>query len=61
MACTHGADWAWPVTVPVHYDDYTLFKSPLPVFRKAADQAGLTSVIHYLNRGDSYRLGPPEQ
>ena len=47
--------------IPVHYDDYTLFKSPLPVFRKAADQAGLTSVIHYLNRGDSYRLGPPEQ
>jgi hypothetical protein len=23
--------------------------------------AGLPSVIHYLNRGDSYRLGPPEQ
>ena len=47
--------------IPVHYDDYTLFKSPLPDFRKAADQPGLTSVIHYLNRGDSYRLGPPEQ
>jgi L-ascorbate metabolism protein UlaG (beta-lactamase superfamily) len=47
--------------IPVHYDDYTLFKSPLPDFRKAADQAGLPSVIHYLNRGDSYRLGPPEQ
>ena len=28
---------------------------------EAADQAGLPSVIHYLNRGDSYRLGPPEQ
>jgi L-ascorbate metabolism protein UlaG (beta-lactamase superfamily) len=43
--------------IPVHYDGYTLFKSPLPDFRKAADQAGLPSVIHYLNRGDSYRLG----
>jgi L-ascorbate metabolism protein UlaG (beta-lactamase superfamily) len=47
--------------IPVHYDDYTLFKSPLSDFRKAADQGGLPSVIHYLNRGDSYRLGPPEQ
>jgi hypothetical protein len=49
-----------PAAIPVHYDDYTLFKSPLPDFRKAADQAGLPSVIHYLNRGESYRLGPPE-
>jgi len=24
--------------IPVHYDDYTLFKSPLPDFRKAADR-----------------------
>jgi L-ascorbate metabolism protein UlaG (beta-lactamase superfamily) len=46
--------------IPVHYDDYTLFKSPLRDFRKAASQAGLPPVIHYLSRGDSYRLGPPE-
>jgi L-ascorbate metabolism protein UlaG (beta-lactamase superfamily) len=43
--------------IPVHYDDYTLFKSPLSDFRKAAENAGLPSVIHYLNRGDSYQLG----
>jgi L-ascorbate metabolism protein UlaG (beta-lactamase superfamily) len=46
--------------IPIHYDDYTLFKSPLPDFRKAAGQAGLPTVIHYLNRGDSYRLDPSE-
>jgi L-ascorbate metabolism protein UlaG (beta-lactamase superfamily) len=42
--------------IPVHYDDYTLFKSPLADFRRAAEQAGLPTAIHYLNRGDSYRL-----
>jgi L-ascorbate metabolism protein UlaG (beta-lactamase superfamily) len=43
--------------IPIHYDDYTLFKSPLSDFRKAAGNAGLPSVIHYLNRGDRYHLG----
>jgi L-ascorbate metabolism protein UlaG (beta-lactamase superfamily) len=46
--------------IPIHHDDYTLFKSPLPDFRRAAGQAGLPTVIHYLNRGDSYRLDPSE-
>ena len=27
--------------VPIHYDDYTLFKSPLADFRQAAAEAGL--------------------
>lgn len=44
--------------IPIHYDDYTLFNSPLSDFRKAAERAGLPSVVHYLNRGDSYQLGP---
>jgi L-ascorbate metabolism protein UlaG (beta-lactamase superfamily) len=42
--------------IPIHYDDYTLFKSPLAEFRKAAEQAGLPSAVHYLNRGDTYQL-----
>jgi L-ascorbate metabolism protein UlaG (beta-lactamase superfamily) len=46
--------------IPIHYDDYTLFKSPLSDFRRTADAAGLPTVIHYLNRGDSYRLDPSE-
>jgi L-ascorbate metabolism protein UlaG (beta-lactamase superfamily) len=44
--------------IPVHYDDYTLFKSPLSDFRRAAEEAGLPAEIHYLSRGDSYHLGP---
>jgi L-ascorbate metabolism protein UlaG (beta-lactamase superfamily) len=42
--------------IPVHYDDYTLFKSPLPDFRRAAAEAGLPARIHYLSRGESYSL-----
>jgi len=43
--------------IPVHYDDYTLFKSPLSDFRRAAEEAGLATELHYLGRGESYRLG----
>jgi L-ascorbate metabolism protein UlaG (beta-lactamase superfamily) len=42
--------------IPVHYDDYTLFKSPLRDFRQAAERVGLTARVHYLDRGDTYRL-----
>jgi L-ascorbate metabolism protein UlaG (beta-lactamase superfamily) len=44
--------------IPVHYDDYTLFKSPLSDFRRAAEAASLPTEVHYLARGDSYRHGP---
>jgi L-ascorbate metabolism protein UlaG (beta-lactamase superfamily) len=43
--------------IPVHYDDYTLFKSPLSDFRRAAEAAGLPTAVHYLSRGESYRFG----
>jgi L-ascorbate metabolism protein UlaG (beta-lactamase superfamily) len=42
--------------IPVHYDDYTLFKSPLSDFRQAVADAGLRCDIHYLDRGETYRL-----
>lgn len=42
--------------VPIHYDDYTLFKSPLSDFRQAAAEAGLPVNLRYLNRGDTLRL-----
>jgi L-ascorbate metabolism protein UlaG (beta-lactamase superfamily) len=47
--------------VPVHYDDYTVFRSPLEDFRVAAERAGLAVDIHYLDRGESFSfaLGPP--
>lgn len=46
--------------IPIHYDDYTVFKSPLEDFRKAAEEAGLSTEIHYLERGDTFRFDPAE-
>ena len=43
--------------IPVHYDDYPLFKSPLSEFRREAERAGLPVAIRYLARGQTYRLG----
>lgn len=44
------------VTVPIHYDDYDVFLSPLSDFRKAVDDAGLSSKVVYLERGEEYRF-----
>ena len=44
------------VTVPIHYDDYDVFLSPLDDFRRAVDAAGLGDRVVYLDRGDEYRF-----
>jgi L-ascorbate metabolism protein UlaG (beta-lactamase superfamily) len=38
--------------VPIHYDDYTAFKSPLSDFQREVRAAGLESTVTYLGRGD---------
>ncbi|KAI0358908.1 Metallo-hydrolase/oxidoreductase [Trametes cingulata] len=42
------------VTIPIHYDDYDVFKSPLKDFQELVTQAGLDKKVVYLNRGDQY-------
>ncbi len=39
--------------VPIHFDDYTVFKSPLDEFRAAAARAGLESEIRYVTHGET--------
>lgn len=39
--------------VPIHYNDYTVFKSPIEEFLLAAREAGLEDRIHYLKHGES--------
>jgi L-ascorbate metabolism protein UlaG (beta-lactamase superfamily) len=39
--------------IPLHYDDYTLFKSPLSEFRQAAAHAGVGTTVHYLDRAQA--------
>ncbi|TFK52310.1 Metallo-hydrolase/oxidoreductase [Heliocybe sulcata] len=42
------------VTLPVHYDDYDVFLSPLTDFQEAMASAGLGEKVAYLDRGDAY-------
>ncbi|MBE9179591.1 MBL fold metallo-hydrolase [Oculatella sp. LEGE 06141] len=44
--------------IPIHYNDYTVMKSPLEDFVKAIAEAGLTDRVRYLNHGDTYQFEP---
>ncbi|MFX0592260.1 MBL fold metallo-hydrolase [Melissospora conviva] len=48
------------VTLPIHYDDYRVFRSPLTDFLGAAARHDLRPAIQTLRRGDTRPLiGPP--
>lgn len=40
--------------IPIHYNDYDRFKSPLSDFQKAVKAAGLDNKIRYLKPGETY-------
>ncbi|HVF29484.1 MAG TPA: MBL fold metallo-hydrolase [Pyrinomonadaceae bacterium] len=42
--------------IPIHYNDYDVFKSPLKDFKKAAERAGFSDRIVYLAHGESYEF-----
>jgi L-ascorbate metabolism protein UlaG (beta-lactamase superfamily) len=42
--------------VPVHYDDYGVFTSPLQDFQTAVDRAGFADRVTYVMRGDTVPL-----
>jgi L-ascorbate metabolism protein UlaG (beta-lactamase superfamily) len=46
--------------IPIHYNDYTVFKSPLEDFKKAITQAGLEDRVRYLAHGETYEFEVPE-
>lgn len=45
--------------IPIHYNDYTVFKSPLDDFKRAVDAAGLTDQVVYLSHGETYSFDVP--
>jgi L-ascorbate metabolism protein UlaG (beta-lactamase superfamily) len=47
------------LAVPIHYDDYTVFRSPLSDFHEAVSEAGLSDRVHYLLRGDTLAFRAP--
>jgi len=45
--------------IPIHYNDYEVFKSPLEDFRAAAAEAGLAERMIYLSHGETYDFEVP--
>ncbi|MDQ3602623.1 MAG: MBL fold metallo-hydrolase, partial [Actinomycetota bacterium] len=43
-------------TIPIHYNDYEVFESPLEDFKRAVGEAGLEDRVHYLGHGDTYEF-----
>ena len=41
-------------SIPVHFNDYTVFKSPLEHFQELVSLSGLDDRVHYLSHGDTY-------
>jgi L-ascorbate metabolism protein UlaG (beta-lactamase superfamily) len=45
--------------IPIHYNDYDVFKSPLSDFAREVKAAGLEKDVIYLEHGQSYSFPPP--
>ncbi len=45
-------------TLPVHYDDYGVFKSPLSDFRAEVERRTPPTDVRYLQRGETYEWEP---
>jgi L-ascorbate metabolism protein UlaG (beta-lactamase superfamily) len=42
--------------IPIHYNDYPIFKSPLDHFQRAVIQAGWQDRVHFLHHGESFNF-----
>ena len=45
------------IAVPVHVDDYTVFRSPLSAFTDAVRRRGLTGLVRVVDRGETVLIG----
>jgi L-ascorbate metabolism protein UlaG (beta-lactamase superfamily) len=45
--------------IPIHYEDFTVYRSPLEDFRREVAAAGLEDRVRYLRRGETTPLPPP--
>ncbi len=45
--------------IPIHYNDYPVFKSPLEDFKKRVKAAGLELRVHYLSHGETFNFTVP--
>ncbi len=44
------------MAIPIHYNDYDVFKSPLEDFQKAVQAAGWADRVRYLKHGETYTI-----
>lgn len=42
--------------IPIHFDDYDVFRSPLSDFPREVEAAGWADRVHYLDRGETYEF-----
>ena len=47
------------IAIPIHYDDYDVFKSSLEDFKKAVREVGFEDHVRYLERGERLELPAP--
>jgi L-ascorbate metabolism protein UlaG (beta-lactamase superfamily) len=45
--------------IPIHYNDYEVFRSPLEDFKRAVEAAGLAAKVRYLSHGETYDFDVP--
>ncbi len=46
------------LAIPIHYNDYDVFTSPLSDFQEEVRAAGLEDRVHYLSHGETYTFQP---
>ncbi|UHQ99023.1 MBL fold metallo-hydrolase (plasmid) [Natrinema zhouii] len=46
--------------IPIHYNDYEVFQSPLSDFKEAVEEANLEDRVAYVEHGDTYRFEVPD-
>jgi L-ascorbate metabolism protein UlaG (beta-lactamase superfamily) len=46
--------------IPIHFNDYTVMKSPLSDFQREVRAAGLEDRVRYLDRGETYEFEVPQ-
>ena len=47
------------LAIPIHYNDYDVFKSPLADFQREVAERGLEHRVHYLSHGEQYNFEVP--
>ncbi|MDQ4074304.1 MAG: MBL fold metallo-hydrolase [Thermoproteota archaeon] len=45
------------IAIPIHYNDYDVFKSPIEDFKNEVKKIGLEGRVKYLSHGDTYTFG----